>query len=77
MLVSARVFDTYGLALGNEYGDAGNKVVTRRTAWTVARSGDTLYSIANRAGISVERLAKMNGMKLSSNLRAGRRLRIH
>lgn len=77
LLVSARVFDTYGLALGNEYGDAGNKVVTRRTAWTVARSGDTLYSIANRAGISVERLAKMNGMKLSSNLRAGRRLRIH
>jgi murein DD-endopeptidase MepM/ murein hydrolase activator NlpD len=77
LLVSARVFDTYGLALGNEYGDAGNKIATRRTAWTVARSGDTLHSIANRAGISVERLAKMNGMRLSSNLRVGRRLRIH
>ena len=76
VLISARVFDTYGLALGNEYGDAGNKVMTRRTAWTTAHYGDTLYSIANRAGISVEKLARMNGMRLSSNLRAGRRLRI-
>jgi len=58
LLISARVFDTYGLALRNEYGDAGNKVMTRRTAWTTAHYGDTLYSIANRAGISVERLAK-------------------
>ncbi|PWK28532.1 murein DD-endopeptidase MepM/ murein hydrolase activator NlpD [Arcicella aurantiaca] len=76
VLISARVFDTYGLALGNEYGDAGNKVMTRRTAWTTAHYGDTLYSIANRAGISVEKLARMNGMRLSSSLRAGRRLRI-
>jgi murein DD-endopeptidase MepM/ murein hydrolase activator NlpD len=76
LLVSARVFDTYGLALGNEYGDAGNKVTTRRTAWTTAHYGDSLYSIANRAGISVEKLAKMNGMRASSSLRAGRRLRI-
>ncbi len=76
LLVSARVFDTYGLALGNEYGDAGNKVTTRRTAWTTARQGDTLTSIANRAGISVEKLARLNGMRISSNLRAGRRLRI-
>ena len=76
LLISARVFDTYGLALGNEYGDAGNKVMTRRTSWTIAHSGDSLYSIANRAGISVEKLAKMNGMRISSSLRVGRRLRI-
>jgi murein DD-endopeptidase MepM/ murein hydrolase activator NlpD len=76
LLISARVFDTYGLALGNEYGDAGNKVMTRRTAWTTAHYGDTLYSIANRAGISVDKLARMNGMRISAGLRAGRRLRI-
>ena len=76
VLISARVFDTYGLALGNEYGDAGNKVQTRRTAWTTAHYGDSLYSIANRAGMSVEKLARLNGMRVSSNLRAGKRLRI-
>jgi murein DD-endopeptidase MepM/ murein hydrolase activator NlpD len=76
VLVSARVFDTYGLALGNEYGEAGEKVVTRKTAWTTAHYGDTLNSIASRAGISVEKLAKLNGMRASANLRAGRRLRI-
>lgn len=76
LLISARVFDTYGLALRNEYGDAGNKVMTRRTAWTTAHYGDSLHSIANRAGISVEKLARMNGMRISSNLRSGRRLRI-
>jgi murein DD-endopeptidase MepM/ murein hydrolase activator NlpD len=76
LLISARVFDTYGLALKNEYGDAGDRVNTRRVAWTTAHYGDSLYSIANRAGISVEKLAKMNGMRVSSSLRAGRRLRI-
>jgi murein DD-endopeptidase MepM/ murein hydrolase activator NlpD len=76
VLISARVFDTYGLALGNEYGEVGDKVKSRRTAWTKAHYGDTLYSIANRAGISVEKLARMNGMKASASLRAGRRLRI-
>ncbi|MFC0181414.1 peptidoglycan DD-metalloendopeptidase family protein [Pseudarcicella hirudinis] len=75
-LLSARVFDRNGLSLRNEYGDAGNKVRVRRTAWTRTHSGDTLYSIANRAGISVE-LARLNGMKLSSTLRVGRRLRVH
>jgi len=76
LLISARVFDTYGLALKNEYGDAGDRVTTRRVAWTTAHYGDSLYSIANRAGIPVEKLAKMNGLRVSSSLRVGRRLRI-
>ena len=71
------MFDTYGLTLDNEYGSSARKVQTRRTAWTTVRSGDSLYSIANRAGISVEKLARMNGMRISANLRIGRRLRIH
>ncbi|MDR6560102.1 MULTISPECIES: peptidoglycan DD-metalloendopeptidase family protein [unclassified Arcicella] len=77
VLISARVFDTYGLSLDNEYGSSARKVKTRRTAWTTVRSGDSLYSIANRAGISVDKLARMNGMRISASLRIGRRLRIH
>lgn len=77
ILISARVFDTYGLTLDNEYGSSARKIQTRRTAWTTTRYGDSLYSIANRAGISVEKLARMNGLRVSSNLRVGRRLRIH
>jgi murein DD-endopeptidase MepM/ murein hydrolase activator NlpD len=75
-MLSSRVFDSYGLGIANEYGSAGEKVRTRRTAWTRVHSGDTLYSIAQRAGISADKLARMNGMRLSSNLKAGKRLRV-
>ncbi|MHA8103502.1 peptidoglycan DD-metalloendopeptidase family protein [Aquirufa nivalisilvae] len=77
LLITARTFDRRSLSLRNEYGSAGEKIRSRRTAWTRVRPGDSLYSIAQRAGMSVTKLARLNGLKLSSTIRAGRRLRIH
>jgi LysM repeat protein len=41
------------------------------------RQGDTLGAIARRTGVSIAKLKKLNGMKNSSVIRAGRRIRIH
>lgn len=40
------------------------------------RSGDTLSSIARRYGISVQTLCKLNGIRPSSTIYSGRRLRV-
>jgi murein DD-endopeptidase MepM/ murein hydrolase activator NlpD len=77
ILLSARTFDRRLLSLRNEYGSAGEKIRSRRKAWTKVRSGDTLSSIAQRAGVSASKLARLNGLRLTSTIRAGRRLRIH
>jgi len=42
----------------------------------VVRKGDTLGKIARRHGTSVKQLCKMNGLRTSSVLRPGRRLRV-
>jgi membrane-bound lytic murein transglycosylase D len=42
----------------------------------VVRRGDTLWAVARRSGMSVNALAKMNGMKPSDTLRAGQKLRL-
>jgi murein DD-endopeptidase MepM/ murein hydrolase activator NlpD len=42
----------------------------------VVRSGDTLWVIANRYEVSVERLAAANGLRATSVLSLGRKLRI-
>ena len=77
LLITAQTFNTRALSLRNEYGSVGEKIRTRRKAWTRVRNGDSLYSIAQRAGMSVSKLARLNGLRLSSTIRAGRRLRIH
>ncbi len=76
LLLTPSVFNYYVANMENEYGASARKMKHRRVAYTRARSGDTLYGIAQQAGISAERLAKLNGMKMSSTLRAGKRLRI-
>lgn len=77
ILITAQTFNARALSLRNEFGSAGEKIRTRRKAWTRVRNGDSLYSIAQRAGMSVTKLARLNGLRLSSTIRAGRRLRIH
>jgi murein DD-endopeptidase MepM/ murein hydrolase activator NlpD len=42
----------------------------------VVRTGDSLWTIAQRYEVSVERLAAANGLRLTSTLSLGRRLRI-
>jgi murein DD-endopeptidase MepM/ murein hydrolase activator NlpD len=77
LLITAQTFNIRALSLRNEYGSAGEKIRSRRKVWTKVRSGDSLYSIAQRAGISASKLAKLNGLRMTSTIRAGRRLRIH
>lgn len=52
----------------NERYQRGQRVRVRR--------GDTLWRIARRAGVSVKSLARANGMRTTSTLRAGRVIRI-
>lgn len=47
---------------------------TARKTWKV-RSGDTLYGISKRTGVSVAKLQRMNGMGKRSTLKVGQRVR--
>jgi len=54
-----------------------DEVGRRTTGRTVkVRKGDTLASIANRTGVSVEGLAKANGLDAKKHIRAGSRLQV-
>jgi LysM repeat protein len=75
--ITARSFDTRSLTLKNEYGAVGDKVRSRTKAWTKVRKGDSLGAIARRTGVSVAKLKKLNGMKSSTIIRPGRKIRIH
>lgn len=48
----------------------------RKVIYHRIRGGETLRSIANKYGINVKALARLNGLKAKSRIRAGRRLRI-
>ncbi len=41
-----------------------------------AHKGDTLNKIANRYGVSVKKLSKLNGMKAKTKIKKGRRVRL-
>jgi membrane-bound lytic murein transglycosylase D len=62
----------------SEDGRRGKRGRRDRTAASSvkARKGDTLSKIAKRAGVSVSALAKANGLKSGSRVKAGVRLRI-
>lgn len=78
VMISARVFDTYGEILPNEFNEnVENEEAYRTTTWVTIREGDTLASIANFANISIQQLAKLNGMNTTAKLKIGRRLRIN
>lgn len=49
---------------------------TRKVFYHRVRPGDTVYSIANKYGISVQQLMRMNGLKKSTALRYGKRIKI-
>lgn len=76
IVLTARTFDRRSLSLRNELGTSGEKIKSRRKYWYKVRSGDTLSSIASKAGISSSRLAKMNGLRMTSTIRPGKRLRL-
>ncbi len=75
VLISSRSFTTHG-DMKNEYEEDQPTAKLTTKYWTIAHQGDTMYSIAAKADISPEKLAKLNGMKLTSTLRYGKRLRI-
>jgi LysM repeat protein len=76
VVLTARTFDRRSLSLRNEFGATGEKIKSRRKYWYKVRSGDSLYTIAQKAGISASRLVRINGLRMSSTIRAGRRLRL-
>lgn len=47
----------------------------RKIRYHIVRSGDTLYKIARRYGVTVDRLCKLNKMRKSKLLRVGQRVR--
>ncbi len=60
------------MRLDRSYSSASGSKTTRK-AYTVRR-GDTLSSIARRHGVSTKDLARWNGLKTKSRLKAGQRL---
>lgn len=58
-----------------EYKAAEKSVQSRRVSWYKVRPGDSLYEIADRAGISVQQLKKLNSLR-SNTIQAGKRLRV-
>jgi murein DD-endopeptidase MepM/ murein hydrolase activator NlpD len=57
-----------------QFGYAARKA--RKVYYHRVRPGDTMYSIASRYGITISRLARLNGISARSKLRSGRRLRV-
>jgi membrane-bound lytic murein transglycosylase D len=56
--------------------DNPTKRMSKRPHVHVVHRGDTMYSIARRSGMDVNKLAMMNGMQPGDPLRAGQRLRL-
>jgi LysM repeat protein len=54
----------------------GRDRFARRPHVHVVHRGDTMWSIARRTGVDVNKLAVMNGMQPGDPLRAGQRLRL-
>ena len=54
----------------------GHDRSSRRPHVHIVRRGDTMWSIARRTGMDVNKLAMMNGMQPGDPLRAGQRLRV-
>ncbi len=76
IIITEKTFDRYSLALRNEYGTAGDKVKNRSTTWYTIRRGDTLGKIARRVGLSTTQLARLNGIRTTTTIYPGKRLRI-
>ena len=55
-------------------GSGGSGVAS--SGWYRVRSGDTLEKIARRNGTTVKRLCQLNGIKATSTLRVGQRLKV-
>jgi peptidoglycan lytic transglycosylase D len=54
----------------------GHDRTSRRPHVHVVHRGDTMWSIARRTGVDVNKLAMMNGMRPGDPLRAGQRIRV-
>jgi murein DD-endopeptidase MepM/ murein hydrolase activator NlpD len=52
------------------------KVVSPPVKYYRVRSGDSLWRISRRYGTSIDRICRLNGLRRSSTLRIGRRLRV-
>ncbi len=76
IIITEKTFDKYSLALRNEIGTAGEKVKNRQTTWYTIRRGDTLGGIARKVGLTTVQLARLNGIRTSSTIFPGKRLRI-
>jgi len=73
-LLTPKVWDYKRTGSKMEYA-SGEKRVTRQTYWYRVRRGDTLGEIADKTGVSVARLKRLNRLS-SSRLQVGKRLRI-
>jgi membrane-bound lytic murein transglycosylase D len=56
--------------------DRPERRVRRRAHIHVVRRGDSLWAIAQRKGLDVHQLAKLNGMELGAHLHAGQHLKL-
>jgi len=50
--------------------------ISAATTWYTVRTGDTIYGIARRANLAMERLLQINGLTAASVVRPGLRIRL-
>lgn len=60
---------------GNARGKGKGSVASGSGKYYTVKKGDTLYRIASKHGITVQKLKKLNGMK-SDNIRVGQKLKV-
>lgn len=56
--------------------DAAEEAALKAMRWHTVRSGDTLSKIARNNGTTVSAICRLNGIKSTSTLRVGQRLRV-
>ncbi|MCQ2258659.1 MAG: peptidoglycan DD-metalloendopeptidase family protein [Bacteroidaceae bacterium] len=59
----------------NNSANANKKKTSQKSASYTIKSGDTLYAIARRHGTTVDKLCKLNGIKATSTLRLGQKIK--
>ncbi len=77
-LLTSQVWDFRrgGQSFKSDFDSAAETPAYSRTLFHKVRSGETLYSIANRYGTTISTLAKRNRISVQSKLRVGQKLRV-
>jgi LysM repeat protein len=56
--------------------ESSSPQISAATTWYTVRAGDTIYGIARRANLAMEKLLQINGLTAASVVKPGLRIRL-